>query len=119
MIGISDIDLKRSLEQSKKQRSQETEKQLNTKVVKYLNTLPCCYAEKRPAQQGRAGRVDVTGCIDGRRIELEGKLPGNKPTPIQKQWLRRWAEVGAITGVYRSIADVKRILTQHGAIRIK
>ena len=111
MSDILDTDL---IELLKKIEPKENENRLNSKVVKFLNTLPNCYAEKRPSQQGRKGRVDVTGCIDGRRIELEGKTGHNKPTKKQKYWLDKWASVGAITGVYRSIEDVKKILNDHG-----
>jgi len=111
MSDILDIDI---IELAKKIEPQENENKLNSKVVKFLNTLPECYAEKRPSQQGRKGRVDVTGCIKGRRLELEGKVRDNTPTKKQIYWLNKWASVGAITGVYRSINDVKEILRQHG-----
>ena len=108
---ILETDLKKLLKES---RPKELESTLSKRVVKYLNSLPGCYAEKRPAQQGRKGRVDITGCINGRRIELEGKTGNKKPTPKQQYWLDKWASVGAITGVYRSIDDVKEILIENG-----
>ena len=92
----------------------QKEADLNKKVVEYLNTIPGCFARKRLAMAGMQGQVDVTGCLNGIRIELEGKVGNNTPSKKQEEELDRWKKVGAITGVYWSVEDVKKILERHG-----
>jgi len=83
------------------------ESDLNANVVKYIKTLPRSFAKKRRAGPGQRGQPDVTGCIDGRRIEIEGKIWPNKPTDKQSQWLDRWERAGAVAFVYFSLEDMK------------
>ena len=86
------------------------ETQLNKKVADWINKLPSAYAYKRLGGVANKGQPDVTGCIQGYRIELEGKMPGKKPTPLQAQRLRLWADAGAITGVYYSLEEAQKIV---------
>lgn len=74
------------------------EKTLVTKFVKWLNTLRGCLAYKRAAGRDRRGKPDVTGCLQGIRLEIELKIGDNTPTPIQAGWLKKWQDAGAITG---------------------
>ena len=87
----------------------QKESTLNKNFVKWLNGLTGCFAMKRLGQRGNRGQPDVTGCIFGIRIEMEGKIGYNKPTKIQKYWLKTWAKAGAITGVYWSLEEAKEI----------
>jgi len=96
----------------------ESEIRLNAKVAKWIASLPNAYAEKRLSQAGRKGRVDITGCIMGYRIELEGKIGTNKPTAAQWMWLKRWEKTGAITGVYHSLEEAQDILLHRLYIKI-
>lgn len=81
-------------------------------ILQYLNSLDQTYAEKREATPGRKGRVDITGCHRGIRIEIEAKRPDDnaQPTKIQLYWLGLWQEVGAITGVAKSVEDIIKIM---------
>ena len=92
------------------------ETKLNKKIADWINTIGFAY--KRLGYIHNKGQPDVTGCIQGIRIELEGKLPGNKPTPLQKSMLRKWKAAGAITGVYHSLEEAQEIvikgLKEHG-----
>ena len=90
------------------------ESSLNSKVVKYLNSLPNSHCYKRHAGPFRKGRADVAGTIQGMSIELEGKIGDNTPTPLQREWLSDAGKAGAVTGVFYSLADVKRILKENG-----
>jgi len=94
------------------------ETKLNKKVADWINTLPNGYAYKRLGYIHNKGQPDITGCIKGIRIEIEGKLPGNKPTPLQANRLKKWAAAGAITGVYDSFEKAQKIiikgLKKHG-----
>jgi len=83
---------------------------LNKKVVAWLKTLPNTHAYKRLGGHANKGEPDVTGCSHGIRIELEGKLPGNKVTPLQAKKLRNWEAAGAITGVYHSLEEAQQIV---------
>jgi len=83
---------------------------LNKKVSNWINTLPNSYAYKRLGYIHNKGQPDVTGCSHGIRIELEGKTPGKKPTPLQAHTLKMWAAAGAITGVYYSLEEAQEII---------
>lgn len=83
---------------------------LNKKVADFICTLPESFARKRLAGPNQKGQPDITGCIQGIRIELEGKLDGNKPTPIQKNWLKKWSNAGAYVGVYWTLAGAKKLI---------
>ena len=100
----------------------EKESTLNKNVVKWLNSIDGCLAKKRHGGAHNRGQPDVTGCLHGIRIELEGKIGNNKPTATQASWLKKWSAVNAITGVYWSLDEAKQIIAQqaikHG-IQIK
>lgn len=50
----------------------------------------------------------------GHALYLEIKQPGKKPSPAQVEFLKRYKEQGAITGVATSIDDVENILESSG-----
>lgn len=81
---------------------------LNKKVVDWICTFGNAY--KRASTPARAGEPDVTGCAFGIRIELEGKMPGKKPTKLQAKRLKTWKQSGAITGYYTSLEEAKKIV---------
>jgi len=83
---------------------------LNTRVVKWLNSLPQCVAYKRKGGPANPGQLDVTGCLKGIRIEIEGKVGDNKPTRLQKHYIEKWAAAGAITGWYSSFEGAKKLV---------
>ena len=95
----------------------EKESTLNKNVVKWLNSLRLCKAYKRKGSAYNRGQADVSGCLCGIRIELEGKVGDNKPTKLQKHWLAKWHAAGAITGVYWSLDDAKMIIAEQAAER--
>ena len=89
---------------------------MNKKVAEFISSLPGGLARKRYAGTGQRGQPDVTGCLGGRRIELEGKVYPNKPTKIQMVWLKRWAKAGALAGWYYDLDDVKEFLKSEGLL---
>jgi len=90
-----------------------SEKSIVNSILKYLNSLPQCRAEKTwGGGYGNAGKPDITGCLNGRRFELEVKAPGGKPTPLQKATLEQWKEAGAIVAVVHSVEEAKEILKE-------
>ena len=70
------------------------------------------------------GVSDILGClnfdIDGIRIgvmtAIEVKLPGNKPTPAQTEFLRRIKEAGGIGIIVCSVEDVENELLKQISI---
>lgn len=86
------------------------EKNIVESIMRWLKTVPGCYAEKRHGSRFAAGRPDITGCIDGRRFEIEVKRPGRKATKLQEEMLRRWRSAGAIAGVVTSRDEVEELL---------
>lgn len=56
------------------------------------------------------GIPDLLVCFRGRFIGLEVKLPGEKPSPVQRVVLRSIEEAGGIAAVVTSVAEVEVIL---------
>lgn len=83
---------------------------LNSEVVKWLNSLKQCCAYKRKGGPANPGQLDVTGCLQGIRIELEGKVGLNKPTRLQRHYIDKWSAAGAITGWYTSLDGAKELV---------
>ena len=86
------------------------ETDMNKKAATLCSTLPKTYVEKRMSGPGKRGKVDLTGCSHGFRVELEGKKPGGEPTVKQQFWLDKWAACGAITGVYNTPEEAKLLI---------
>ena len=88
-------------------------------VLRYLNKLPGCYAEKTwGGMMGNRGRPDITGCLNGRRLELEVKTPSGRLTPNQAAYLEKWNRAGAVTGVVTGVADTEMLLVEHKLLKV-
>jgi hypothetical protein len=74
--------------------------------------LPGFFAVKRhQSGANRKGDPDITGCVPGgRRLELEVKQPGNKPTVIQEYRLSEWQKFGALVGVVHDVEETELLL---------
>lgn len=44
---------------------------------------------------GTSGEPDIEGCINGMCIQIEVKVPGNRPTKLQEVRLQEWSDAGA------------------------
>ena len=87
------------------------EKTIVANILKYLNSIPGCHAEKvHGGEYGVAGKPDITGCIDGQRMEIEVKRPGGALTPRQAAGLQLWWKAGALCAAVSSLAHVQRIM---------
>jgi penicillin-binding protein-related factor A (putative recombinase) len=75
-----------------------------------LNSLPECYAVKTRGDYRQGGQPDIIGCYKGRALALEVKRPGGKATALQLAILAKWQQAGAVTGVIRSVEEVKKIM---------
>lgn len=84
------------------------------KLIKYLNKIPNCYAEKRHGGIfQKTGNPDITGCICGRRIEIEVKRPKEEAREKQDAILNRWGRCGSIVGVAHSLDELIQIFKNY------
>lgn len=84
-------------------------------ILKRLNAIPGCKAEKvHGGPYGRRGKPDITGCVLGRRFDLEVKVGVNKPTPTQMKEIEEWRSAGGIAGWVTSWAEVVALFRDHG-----
>lgn len=86
-------------------------------ILRYLNGLPECRARKVAGSEKRAGEPDIDCVCKGRALKLEVKRPepfGRKPTTLQAETMAAWHRAGAVTGVVRSLDDVKELLAGIG-----
>ena len=91
------------------------EKSIVTSILKYLNSLPGCHARKVAGTDNQAGEPDIDACYYGRTLKLEVKRPkpfGNDGTKLQLATLAKWKAAGAVTGIVRSVDDVKAIIQE-------
>ena len=82
------------------------EKYIVDGILKYLNGLVGCYAKKKHGSQFNPGWPDIIGCYAGRAFFIEVKQPGNEPTALQAEELKRWGQAKARTLVAYSVDDV-------------
>ena len=61
-----------------------------------------------------AGVPDIVGCFNGKFIAIEVKVPGNKPTEIQKHTIEKIRMAGGITGVAHSKEEAVDIVCGEG-----
>jgi len=88
------------------------EKSIVQACLRYLNSLQCSYFEKRHGGRTRSGDPDITGCLDGRRWEIEVKRPGGRPTKRQFAALRRWDAAGAHVCWVTSLDELQIIVAR-------
>lgn len=92
----------------------QREGRLSAAIVKRLNACPGVLVRKRHGSAfAVAGDPDITGCVRGRHLELEVKLPGEEPTVIQRKRLAEWTQAGAIAGVATSVDEALCIAGLH------
>lgn len=60
---------------------------------------------------GRPGQCDISGILpDGRRLEIEVKRPGQKPTTEQKEFMAMVARNRGVSFVAYGIDEVRQVL---------
>lgn len=81
-------------------------------LIDWLRLQPECWARKvHGSRYQDAGEPDIDGCLRGRAIKIEVKMPGNRPTGVQMGALRRWAKAGALAGWVTSKAQLEELLS--------
>jgi hypothetical protein len=56
------------------------------------------------------GQSDCLGCLGGRMLAIEFKMPGKKPTELQWKRLREWRDAGGLAGYVTSIGELDALL---------
>ena len=105
--------------QSLKRQPVPLEASIKKAIMKYLNSLPQCRARAVNGNERLAGEPDIDCVIQGRAFKPEVKRPAPYGTPVTKlqgQTMEKWHQAGAITGVVRSVEDVKEMLRKEGLI---
>lgn len=114
-----------------RKKKKATEKTIETAILTYLSYLPGCFAwknnstgiydpvrgcyRKNKNKFAINGVSDILGIYKGRLLAIEVKrLSSDKPTQEQEQFLERVRKLGGISGVARSIDDVREILKGDG-----
>lgn len=89
-------------------------------ILRALNDIPGCKAMKTHGSAFGKGQADITGSllivvaeglVVGARFEMEVKVPGKSPTPLQASVLRQWGAAGAVAGCVHSVAEALDLLT--------
>jgi hypothetical protein len=93
------------------------ESQLLRAIARRLNALhqtdPSFVWRKRHGSvMGITGDPDLYGVWRGVPWQIELKIPGESPTPLQTHRLEEWSHAGAYTFVVHSMAELERALSQ-------
>lgn len=86
------------------------ESQLTRQALSSVEKIPRSWFRKRRATAGLQGHPDITGVIEGVRVELEAKVPGGKVSQKQKYILAKYEACGAITGVFVTVEEFQRLI---------
>lgn len=87
------------------------EKDIVDAIREYLQTKDkLFYWKEHGGQFGTAGIPDIIVCYKGKFIGLEVKLPGRKPTLLQKITLNKIQKAKGIAKVVTSVEEVKEII---------
>lgn len=90
--------------------SSQPEGRLVKKIVESLNKLPLTYCEKQHGSPYGHCKLDVSGAVNGKRFELEVKMPGNVPTKRQLSTIRKWQKVNVLAGWTDSVEDALKFI---------
>ena len=58
----------------------------------------------------RAGLPDIIGCLKGQFFGIEVKMPGNRPTDLQRATLEKLASDGAVCGIVHSLSEAQSLV---------
>lgn len=81
-------------------------------ILGYLRGLDRVFCWKEHGgQYGTAGVPDIICCCEGKFVALEVKVPGNKPTELQKRTLEAIEAAGGVAAVVHSVDEVKAVIS--------
>lgn len=83
------------------------EKSISDNIIDEVNSMANCFARKRFSGgfTSTNGYPDITGAIEGRRLEIETKQPGKSPSKIQYKRLKEFRDYGCISFWTTSVKD--------------
>lgn len=90
------------------------ESKIQKDIMDYIKTLKYA-ANLTKISQGmysKDGVSDIVGCYIGHSVAIEIKRRNKEPTSLQAEYLNNNVRAGGVSGVARSVADVKAILTK-------
>lgn len=92
------------------------EKAIVKKVIARIKELGGYAVKKYAGGYARPGEPDVDGCLEGRALKIEVKVPGRKPTKLQEVTLRKWANAGAVACWVTSVEELDEVLWEAGFV---
>jgi len=87
-----------------------SESDLVAKIKARLKKLPKAYFIKIHGDMYLIGEPDIIGCIAGRMVVIELKMPGEVPSGNQMAHLENWRRAGALAFWATSWEDVAYML---------
>lgn len=91
------------------------ESTLRNKMVTHIRHLPVrswAVSTHQGAFTPSAGEPDIDAAVEGVALKIEVKLPGNRPTALQRRVIRRWREAGAVAGWADSLGHVDQLVAE-------
>lgn len=85
-----------------------SESTIQNKIIKYLNGIGA-YSIKT-ISTNRSGCPDVICCLNGSFIGLEVKTKKGKVSALQEHHLEQIKKSGGVSGVVRSVDEVRELL---------
>ena len=88
------------------------ERDIVTAIKKYLALLgsDVFFWKEHGSVYGTNGVPDIICCYKGRFLGLECKLPGGRPTKLQKRAIEKINRAGGVACRVESVEDVKRVI---------
>lgn len=93
------------------------EKVVVKKIRDYIKSLNGISYKTTGGVYCERGASDLMICLNGHTICCEVKLPGNKPTPVQVQWMNQWQKIGALCIVAHSLEEFKQELLKSNFLK--
>ena len=97
------------------------EKKILNKICKWLNSQDCEYYKVHGSSFQRAGEPDLTGAIRYKgylfNFNFEVKTLKGKPTQLQLFRLDQWSKFDRVTGIVRSVEDIKELFDRKIEVR--
>jgi len=75
-----------------------------------LKTMGIVYRKRHGSSFSTAGDPDLFFVVNGQHYEVELKVPGAKPTALQRHRLSEWERAGATCVVIHSVVGLKELV---------
>jgi hypothetical protein len=97
--------------------SKQPESLIVNKVIKYIESMKLQghrvkVRKRHGGPYGTSGEPDIEACIDGKCVQIEMKVPGNKPTILQLRRMSEWSDAGALVNWFDNY-EATRVWLEH------